>query len=131
MYTSSGSSNAPLFRSKNFGLGAHGSSTPATRYSTLPSFSMRPTLFAPPKTFSFVSLPITMTGAGPWSAAASQPCPYLNGTSNIGKNSFVVTRTTALNGLTPLRSGTSSAPDLYITTLRGAALAPYRYIASR
>ena len=92
---------------------------------------MRPTLFSPPNTFSLVSWLSTTTGCGPWSAAASQPWPYWNGTSNIAKNSCEVTRSKALNGLTPCRSGSSSAPDLYMTALRSAALDPCRYVASR
>ena len=113
------------------GLGAHGCSTPTTRYSTLPSLIVWPTLFSPPNTFSFVSWFNTTTGCGPSSAAASQPWPYWNGTSNIGKNSCDVTRNWALNGLTPLRAGSSSAPDLYMITLRGAALEPCKNMASR
>src|SRR5690349_9680534 len=59
---------------------------------------VRPTLFAPEKNLSLTSFEITMTGSGPSSAAAFQPRPYLNGTSNIVKKSPVVTRVTTVYG---------------------------------
>ncbi len=79
---------------------------------------MRPTLFSPPKCFWLVSWLSTTTGSGPSSAAADQPWPNWNGTSNIGKNSPVVTRSNTRAGFDPWRPESSTAPDLYMITLR-------------
>ena len=58
----------------------------------------RPTLLTPPNSFSFILREMTITGSGPVSAASVQVPPYWNGTSNIAKKSFVVTRVAARSG---------------------------------
>src|SRR5690625_160662 len=67
---------------------------------TLLSFrrSVLPTLFPPPNSRLLRSLEITATRARFASAAALQPWPYWNGTSNIGKKSDVVDISDNING---------------------------------
>ena len=92
---------------------------------------MRPTLLAPLKSLSFMRLLRTMTGSGVVSATRAQPAPGSMGTSNIEKKSAVVTRTTTLKGLMPVRPGSTTRQARYIMTDRCGMLERYRASASR
>ncbi len=59
---------------------------------------VRPTLFLPPNSFTFIECERTMTGSGASSAFEAHPAPYSNGTSNIGKKPPVVMRVLAWTG---------------------------------